>query len=105
MADNSANSNGILGVVIGAIIVLLVGGGILYATGVIDPQPTNVTIQQPAATPAPSEKDADRSRWDGRDNDRRGDRWDGRRDDDRGDRGDGRGRDNDDRRGDRSERR
>ena len=93
MADNSANSNGILGVVIGAIIVLLVGGGILYATGVIDPKPTNVTIQQPAAAPAPAEKDADRSRWDGR------------RDDDRGDRGDRRDRDNDDRRGDRSERR
>lgn len=90
MADNGTNSNGILGVVIGAIIVLAVGGGILYATGAIDPRPTNVTIQQPAATPAPApvQKEADRrddrpDGWRDRDNDRR-DR-DGWRDNDRRD--------------------
>lgn len=92
MADNGTNSNGILGVVIGAILVLLVGGGILYATGALDSQPTNVTIQQPAppaATPAPAQKEADRSRWDDRrdDNDRR-DRGDWRDNDRRDDRSD-----------------
>jgi len=91
MADNGTNSNGILGVVIGAIIVLAVGGGILYATGAIDPRPTNVTAQQPAASPAPApapvNRDSDRrdrpDGWRDRDNDRR-DR-DGWRDNDRRD--------------------
>ena len=105
MADNSTNSNSILGVVIGALLVLMVGGGILYATGALDSKPANVTIQQPAATPAaapapaPVQKEPDRSRWD----DRR-DRSDGRRDGDN-DRRDRDGWRDNDRRDDRSDRR
>ena len=89
MADDNAAKMGVLGVLIGALIVILVGGGILYATGYIDPQPANITIQQPA--PAEPEKTDRFDRGDRRD-DRRGD-W---RDGGRGD-----WRDGPDRRGDR----
>ena len=76
------NKIGMLGVLIGAVIVVLVGGGLLYATGALDTRPTNVTIQQPAPAaapaPAPTEPDRDRrSERRDRDDDRRG------RDDDR----------------------
>jgi hypothetical protein len=33
MADNSSGGIGVLGVLIGALIVIVVGGGILFATG------------------------------------------------------------------------
>jgi hypothetical protein len=33
MADNSGGGTGVLGVLVGALIVVLVGGGILFATG------------------------------------------------------------------------
>ena len=90
MADGG-NKIGMLGVLIGAVIVVLVGGGLLYATGALDTRPTNVTIQQPApaAAPAPAPAEPDRVDRDRRRDDR-SDRRD--RDDDR------RGRDGPDRR-------
>lgn len=84
MNNNTGSSNVILGVLLGAVIVLAVGGGILYATGNIGREPTTITVQQPAAVTPPKTTDdisADdsRDRRDGRwDN-----RWDRRRDDDR----------------------
>jgi hypothetical protein len=33
MAEGSGGGNGVLGVLVGALIVIAVGGGILYATG------------------------------------------------------------------------
>jgi hypothetical protein len=90
MADGG-NKIGMLGVLVGAVIVVLVGGGLLYATGALDTRPTNVTIQQPApvAAPAPPPTEPDRVDRDRRRDDR-SDRRD--RDDDR------RGRDGPDRR-------
>lgn len=35
MADNSSGGIGVLGVLIGALIVIVVGGGILFATGTV----------------------------------------------------------------------
>lgn len=91
MADGS-NKIGMLGVLIGAVIVVLVGGGLLYATGALDTRPTNVTIQQPApaVAPAPAPEEPDRAIRDRWRDDRRSDRRD--RDEDR------RGRDGPDRR-------
>jgi hypothetical protein len=78
-----------LGVLIGALIVILVGGGILFATGALEPGPTNVTIQQPAPATAPAVPErADR---DDRRDDRRGDWRDDRRGDRDNDRRDGDG--------------
>jgi hypothetical protein len=88
MADGG-NKIGMLGVLIGAVIVVLVGGGLLYATGALDTRPTNVTIQQPAPAAAPAPAPAEPDRAD-RDRDRRSERRD--RDDDR------RGRDGSERR-------
>jgi len=78
MADNDGSKIGMLGVLIGALIVVLVGGGILYATGALDSKPTstNVTIRQPAPAATPAAPDR---RGDWRD-DRRGGRDDDRRD-------------------------
>jgi hypothetical protein len=70
MADNSSSRGGLMGVLIGALIVILVGGGILYATGALDPKPANVTVQPPATPPAPNAKDDDGRRGDWRDRDR-----------------------------------
>jgi hypothetical protein len=84
MAENDTSKVGMLGVLIGALIVILVGGGILFATGALDTKPTNVTITQPAVAPTPAEPDRfDRDR---RRDDRRGDRGDDRRDRDGPDR-------------------
>ena len=47
MADNSGGI-GLLGVLIGAIITVVIGGAVLYATGVIGPK-SSVTIQLPKA--------------------------------------------------------
>jgi hypothetical protein len=80
MNSNTGGSNVILGVLLGAVIVLAVGGGILYATGNIGRESTTVTVQQPAAVAPPKTTD-DKTTDDSRD--RRDGRWDGRRDDDR----------------------
>lgn len=89
--NGSSGTNSMLGVVIGALIVIAVGGGILYATGVVGgPKTTTVNVTAPAAPAAAPAPRADVP-------DHRNDRRDGRpgRDDDR--RSDGRG-DNQDRR-------
>jgi hypothetical protein len=46
MADNSGGI-GVMGVLVGALIVIVVGGGILYATGTIGPKSPSVTIELP----------------------------------------------------------
>jgi len=35
MAEDNSGGTGVLGVLVGALIVILVGGGILFATGII----------------------------------------------------------------------
>jgi hypothetical protein len=49
MADNGSGSTGVLGVLVGALIVIVVAGGILYATGMIgsDTRTTNVKVDLP----------------------------------------------------------
>jgi hypothetical protein len=47
MADNGG-SIGVLGVLVGAILVIVVGGAVLYATGMIGNK-NSVTIQLPKA--------------------------------------------------------
>lgn len=84
MTQSPDTKTGLLGVLIGALIVVAVGGGILYAMGTFEPTPTNVTLQQPAA---PAVTDSDKV------NDRDGRRGDWR--DRRGDRADWRDRDKD----------
>ena len=49
MADNSAGI-GIMGVLIGALIVIVVGGGILFATGTIGSKSSTVKIELPKVT-------------------------------------------------------
>jgi hypothetical protein len=46
MANNGGGSIGLLGVLLGGILVLVVGGAVLYATGVIGNK-NSVTIQLP----------------------------------------------------------
>ena len=46
MANNGGGSIGLLGVLLGGILVLIVGGAVLYATGVIGNK-NSVTIQLP----------------------------------------------------------
>jgi len=48
MADGNSGGGGVLGVLVGALIVIIVGGGILYATGTIGQQKTaGISIQLP----------------------------------------------------------
>ena len=47
MADNGG-SIGVLGVLVGALLVIVVGGAVLYATGMIGSK-NSVTIQLPKA--------------------------------------------------------
>ena len=49
MADGSGGV-GVLGVLVGAIIVVLVGGAILFATGTIGPHSSTVKIEVPKIT-------------------------------------------------------
>jgi hypothetical protein len=79
MTDNPSSNGSLIGVLIGALIVILAGGGILFATGAFDTKPTTVSAQPTATTPAANVKD---------DNDRRGDRRSDWRDRDRDDRHD-----------------
>jgi len=49
MADSDSGSSGVLGVLVGALIVIVVAGGILFATGMIgsDTRTTNVKVDLP----------------------------------------------------------
>ena len=49
MADNSSGI-GIMGVLVGALIVIVVGGGILFATGTIGSKSSTVKIELPKVT-------------------------------------------------------
>lgn len=52
MADNSGGM-GLAGILIGALLVLVIGGGILLMTGVIGEKgPSTVQIQLPKVTPS-----------------------------------------------------
>ena len=55
MADNSGgNSMGLLGVLIGAILVIGVGYFMFVGSGVVRPPSTTVTIEAPKVAPAPT---------------------------------------------------
>ena len=49
MADNSGGI-GVMGVLIGALIVIVVGGGLLFATGTIGSKSSTVTLELPKIT-------------------------------------------------------
>ena len=49
MADNSGGI-GVMGVLVGALIVIVVGGGLLYATGTIGSNTSTVKIELPKIT-------------------------------------------------------
>jgi hypothetical protein len=55
MAENGSGGVGVLGVLVGALIVVLVGGGIMFATGMIgsNSRTTNVQIEMPKAPELP----------------------------------------------------
>jgi hypothetical protein len=47
MAEGSSGGIGVLGVLVGALIVIVVGGGILYATGTLGSKSSTVKIELP----------------------------------------------------------
>jgi hypothetical protein len=49
MADNSGGI-GVMGVLVGALIVIVVGGGLLFATGTIGSKSSTVKIELPKVT-------------------------------------------------------
>jgi len=49
MADGGSGGTGVLGVLVGALIVIIVGGGILFATGTIGGSKT-VKVEVPKIT-------------------------------------------------------
>ena len=50
MAQDSGGGIGVLGVLIGALIVIVVGGGILFATGTIGSNTSTVKLELPKVT-------------------------------------------------------
>jgi hypothetical protein len=50
MADGSSGGVGVLGVLVGALIVIVVGGGILFATGNLGQKSSSVKIELPKVT-------------------------------------------------------
>jgi hypothetical protein len=50
MADGGSGGIGVLGVLVGALIVLIVGGGILFATGTIGSKSNTVKLELPKVT-------------------------------------------------------
>lgn len=55
MADGNSGTNSMLGVAVGALIVIVVGVGILFATGVVGiPKTTTVNVSVPAPAAAPA---------------------------------------------------
>lgn len=49
MADNSGGT-GVLGVLVGALIVIVVGAGLLFATGTIGSKSSTVKLELPKVT-------------------------------------------------------
>jgi hypothetical protein len=49
MADSSGGV-GVLGVLVGALIVIIVGGGILFATGTLGSRQSTVKVELPKVT-------------------------------------------------------
>ena len=49
MADNSGGI-GVMGVLVGALIVIVVGAGLLFATGTIDSKSSTVKVELPKVT-------------------------------------------------------
>jgi hypothetical protein len=47
MADSSGGGVGVLGVLIGALIVIVVGGGLLFATGNLGQKSSTVKVELP----------------------------------------------------------
>ncbi|MGE5774398.1 MAG: hypothetical protein ACM3Z4_20615 [Hyphomicrobiales bacterium] len=47
MADGNSGGVGVLGVLIGALIVIVVGGGILFATGNLGQKSSTVKVELP----------------------------------------------------------
>ena len=47
MADGSSGASGILGVLVGAMLVVFVGVGLLMYSGKFGPAPTGITIKMP----------------------------------------------------------
>jgi hypothetical protein len=47
MADNSSGGIGIMGVLIGALLVIAVGGGLLYATGNLGNSSSTIKVELP----------------------------------------------------------
>ena len=57
MADNSGGGVGVLGVLVGALIVIVVGGGLLFATGKLGGKDTaTMKIELPKVTTGSSAK-------------------------------------------------
>jgi hypothetical protein len=50
MADGNSGGVGVLGVLVGALIVIIVGGGILFATGTIGSKTSTVKLELPKVT-------------------------------------------------------
>jgi hypothetical protein len=50
MAENSSGGIGVLGVLVGALIVIVVGGGILFATGTIGSKTSTMKVELPKVT-------------------------------------------------------
>ncbi|HXD44210.1 MAG TPA: hypothetical protein VN655_03670 [Pseudolabrys sp.] len=50
MADGNSGGVGVLGVLVGALIVIIVGGGILFATGTLGSKSSTVKLELPKVT-------------------------------------------------------
>ena len=50
MAEGSSGGIGVLGVLVGALIVIVVGGGILFATGNLGQKSSTVKVELPKIT-------------------------------------------------------
>ena len=50
MADGNSGGVGVLGVLVGALIVIIVGGGLLFATGTFGSKSSTVTLELPKIT-------------------------------------------------------
>ena len=50
MADNTGGGIGVLGVLVGALIVVVVGGALLFATGNLGSKSSSVKVELPKVT-------------------------------------------------------